>query len=337
MKFFSKLTLGALALGLLLTPAFAQTNDTVLQNIPFGTSLETFKKALKPAPQATLEVYEQNGTTVATDLQDGYKVIVTAGDNKTKKTYTVQLAPNKEATLKSDIGTVDQSARTISDIPYHTTLEDFKKAITPAPQAVFEVYEQNGSTPAKELKEGYRVIVTAGDKQTKNNYVIHLAPNTEATVESSIGEVQNDQNNIENIPFDTTAQAFLNDLKPAPEATFKLMENNGETEADKNKRMESGYKLVVTAGDDKTKKTYTIGMLPNTDATLEFSLSELQQLIREMEQATAQSQPSPAPQPTAEIPAEPVQPEPQAEPQPEPMMQEEMMQEELFEEDMMMP
>jgi len=57
--------------------------------IPNGTTLVAFKAAIAPAAGATFEVYNADGTTVATDLASGYKVIVTAKDGTTTKTYTV--------------------------------------------------------------------------------------------------------------------------------------------------------------------------------------------------------------------------------------------------------
>lgn len=59
-----------------------------ITDIPFGTTLATFEGNLTPATDATFETYESNGTTVATDLATGYKVIVTAQD-ASNKTYAV--------------------------------------------------------------------------------------------------------------------------------------------------------------------------------------------------------------------------------------------------------
>ena len=77
-----------------------------------------------------------------------------------------------DATLTSTIGTVDNSAETIVDIPNATTLVDFKAAITPATGASFEVYEADGTTLATDLATGYKVIVTAEDTTTTKTYTI---------------------------------------------------------------------------------------------------------------------------------------------------------------------
>lgn len=63
-------------------------NETIV-DVPNATTLDEFKAAITPATDANFEVYEADGETVATDLLDGYKVIVTAEDGETTKTYTV--------------------------------------------------------------------------------------------------------------------------------------------------------------------------------------------------------------------------------------------------------
>ncbi|MGE4287512.1 MAG: lamin tail domain-containing protein [Salinivirgaceae bacterium] len=63
-------------------------NET-LTDIPYGTTLATFKAALTPATGAAFDVYLADGTTLATDLLSGYKVVVTAQDGTTQKTYTL--------------------------------------------------------------------------------------------------------------------------------------------------------------------------------------------------------------------------------------------------------
>ncbi|UKS26305.1 S-layer homology domain-containing protein [Paenibacillus sp. HWE-109] len=68
------------------------TNESIT-NIPYGTTLTAFKAAITPAANATFEVYDADGTTVATALATGEKVIVTAQDGTTKVTYTVAVIP----------------------------------------------------------------------------------------------------------------------------------------------------------------------------------------------------------------------------------------------------
>ncbi|WP_126854894.1 PA domain-containing protein [Candidatus Cryosericum odellii] len=92
-----------------------------------------FAGTITPATGATFEVYDADGATVAEDLASGYKVIVTAEDLVTTKTYTVSVLPaSSDATLTSTIGKVDDTAGTIVDIPNGTTLAAFKAEYGPA-------------------------------------------------------------------------------------------------------------------------------------------------------------------------------------------------------------
>ncbi|PKP10683.1 MAG: hypothetical protein CVU09_05570 [Bacteroidetes bacterium HGW-Bacteroidetes-4] len=82
------------------TSANYLVNDTenTLTGIPYGTSLAAFKANLTPAAYASFEVYQSDGSSVATDLKSGYLVVVTAQDGTTQKTYALTLdeAPTSE-------------------------------------------------------------------------------------------------------------------------------------------------------------------------------------------------------------------------------------------------
>ena len=62
-----------------------------ISGIPYNTPVATFKSNFVPAEGAQFEVYEADGTTIASSLATGYKVIVTAEDQTTKKTYVIDL------------------------------------------------------------------------------------------------------------------------------------------------------------------------------------------------------------------------------------------------------
>jgi len=153
------------------------TAETIT-DVPYGTTLSAFKAAITPAANATFEVYEADGVTVATSLASNYKVIVTAEDGTTQVMYTVTVdpaPPSSDATLTSSIGTVSTNgtaSETITAVPYGTTLSAFKAAITPATNASFEVYEADGLTVATSLVSGYKVIVTAQDGTTRVTYTV---------------------------------------------------------------------------------------------------------------------------------------------------------------------
>ncbi len=259
------------------------TAETIT-DVPYGTTLSTFKAAITPAANATFEVYEADGVTVATVLASNYKVIVTAEDGTTQVTYTITVdpaPPSSDATLTSSIGTVStngSAAETITDVPYGTTLSAFKAAITPAANATLEVYEADGVTVATSLASNYRVIVTAEDGTTQVTYTITVdpaPPSSDATVTSTIGTVSTNGSaaeTITDVPYGTTLSVFKAAITPATNASLEVYEADGLTVATV---LASNYKVIVTAEDGTTQVTYTVTVdpaPPSSDATLTSSI-----------------------------------------------------------------
>lgn len=82
-------------------------------------------------------------------------------------------ALSSDTSLMSGIGTLNGNA--ILDIPFGTTLEDFKSSIVPAQGAVFDVYQNDGVTPATGLDESCILAVTAEDG-TRADYSLDILP-----------------------------------------------------------------------------------------------------------------------------------------------------------------
>nr|WP_285891388.1 NPCBM/NEW2 domain-containing protein [Paenibacillus pasadenensis] len=159
------------------------TANETITNIPNGTTLAELKAAITLAEGATFKVYDADGTTEATTLTTGSKVIVTAQDGTTKVTYTVTVnaALSQDATLSSTIGTVSAGGtanETITNIPNGTTLAELKAAITLAEGATFKVYDADGTTEATTLRTGSKVIVTAQDGISKVTYTVTVEVRT---------------------------------------------------------------------------------------------------------------------------------------------------------------
>ncbi|PKP10682.1 MAG: hypothetical protein CVU09_05565 [Bacteroidetes bacterium HGW-Bacteroidetes-4] len=137
--------------------------------LPYGTTT---------VPTVTYTLSDATATVIQTDaasLPGTTSVEVTAQDSTTKKDYRINFtvaAPSSEATLTSASYTVDDGNETLTDIPYGTTLADFKAALTPATGAAFEVYLADGTTLATDLLSGYKVVVTAQDGTTQKTYTL---------------------------------------------------------------------------------------------------------------------------------------------------------------------
>ncbi|WP_183192383.1 GLUG motif-containing protein [Brevibacillus fluminis] len=92
-----------------------------ITNIPYGTTLAALRAAITPAADATFEIYDADGITVATTLASGKMVIVTAQDGVTKTTYTVTVAGNSTKditafTLAEETGTamIDHNSHSVT-------------------------------------------------------------------------------------------------------------------------------------------------------------------------------------------------------------------------------
>lgn len=71
------------------TSTYYNVSGLDITGIPYQEKLDFFRSKIKPATDASFEVYEDDGLTVATDLQTGYLLICTAQDGTTKNTYTI--------------------------------------------------------------------------------------------------------------------------------------------------------------------------------------------------------------------------------------------------------
>ncbi|MGI6751576.1 MAG: S-layer homology domain-containing protein [Anaerovoracaceae bacterium] len=119
------------------------------------------------------------GTTTVT-VNGGEATLSTDGSNPGQYIVSYEFyVVSTDATLTSTLGTVDNDAGTIVDIPNGTTLAAFKAAITPAAGASFEVYQADGTTEANDLASGYKVIVTAQDGTTTKTYTVTVLLPTE--------------------------------------------------------------------------------------------------------------------------------------------------------------
>ena len=73
------------------TSSIGTVGADAITNIPFVTTLAAFKTAITPATGAIFNVYDANGTDVATVLTSASLVKVMAEDRTTLKTYTVAI------------------------------------------------------------------------------------------------------------------------------------------------------------------------------------------------------------------------------------------------------
>ena len=254
-----------------------------ITDVPASETLATFEANITPAALASFETYESDGTTIATDLQTGYKVIVTAEDGTTKKTYTI----TKLVTLSSEkdiltfsfaeqtgAATIDGTAHTIAiEVGYGINRNGLIATFTHSPNSTVKVgaTDQVSGTTPNDFTSDVTYTVTAEDASTLDWVVTvtNKAPSTDATISSGTYTVDNGTETITNIPYNETLATFEANLTPATDATFDTYQANG---TDVATDLASGYKVIVTAQDGTTKKTYTITL--NAAPPAELFISE---------------------------------------------------------------
>jgi len=173
------------------------------------------------------------------------------------------------ATVTSEAYTVDDDLGTITEVPALEDLATFKTNIVPAYGATFEVYVSDGTTVATDLQTDYQVTVTSQDGTTTKTYTVTKAAlSTDATVSSLVYSVDDGAETISGVLYQSTVASFEALLVPAAGASFVTYEADGTTVATD---LATGYKLVVTAEDGSTTKTYEITLDDAMPSDLIFS------------------------------------------------------------------
>jgi hypothetical protein len=231
--------------------------DTI-SDIPFSHDLATFKSNITPSDSASWNVYDDDSTTLAVELNSTKILIVTAADGITMRYYGLDVMAfvSDDATVSSTAYTVDDVEETITGIPFETDLATFESNLTPAAGATFETYESDGTTIATDLQTGYIVIGTAEDGTTTKSYTITIDdPDSNPTLTSTRYNVDLTEATVTGIPFGTTLETFEATLGTGPGGSFETYEADGTTIATD---LQTGYIVIVTAQDGTTTKSYTI-------------------------------------------------------------------------------
>lgn len=242
-----------------ITSIYTVNNTTnVISNVPFSHDLAAFEANINAPDSAVMDVFDADGITPATALDNTKLIKVLAADGITNRTYTININAelNNDSTLFSDVYTIENIAGTITDVPFGTELATFESNISPNfIAATFETYEVDGLTLAHDLQTDYKVIVTAENGATKTYTITIDAASNDSTISSTVYDVDNVVETITNVPFGSVLSVFESNLVPAVGATFETYEADGLTVAID---LQTGYKVIVTAQDNTAKKTYTV-------------------------------------------------------------------------------
>lgn len=158
-------------------------------------------------------------------------------------------------------GTITESTKTVALIvPFGTEVTSLSPNIA---IPVGATISPTSGTP-ESFTSPVVYTVTASDGVTTSQYTVTVtvAGNTAATLSSSVYTVDSTLNTIIGIPFATDAVTTLtSNLTPATGATLAVFQSDGVTPRTGN--VLTGDKVIVTAQDTTTKKTYTLTVALN--------------------------------------------------------------------------
>ncbi|MCK9578623.1 Ig-like domain-containing protein, partial [bacterium] len=221
-----------------------------------------------------------NGTvTVRATAQDGSAVfgeLIITISNQTVPSVPVTTinvtGEGSATTIETDNGTLQMSAEVL---PANATNKAVTWSVVP------------GTGTASINTSGLLTAVTNGTVTVKataqdgsavfGELVITISnqtgtPSSDATVSSTTYTVDSDANTITNVASATDVATFKANLTPATGATFEVYETDGTTVRVGN--VISGDKVIVTAQDTTTTKTYTITVNAGpSDSTVEATKS----------------------------------------------------------------
>jgi len=217
---------------------------------PYGTTT---------VPDITYTLMDVTASVFTTDPTElpGYSTVdVTAQDGITKLTYKVNFswsAASTNATVTSNIYTVNEAEGTITNVPANTSIEEFRGNLTPAPNATFEVYSDVRTAIATDLKTGYKVVVTAQDGTTKRTYIITLITGIDSNENNTVSSYPN--------PFSDnltiTAGKIIRKITISNLLGQKMMEQifNQKEVSIPSSDMKSGIYIISITFDDETTTT----------------------------------------------------------------------------------
>jgi hypothetical protein len=246
---------------------------SVISDVPEAHSLVTFKDNLIVSAGATFDVFDSDGTTPATVLDNSKLVIATAQDGTTKKTYTIVITiyvPGTVATLSklsyNDTpvnGFLSGSLNYAVQLPVGTTVVPEVTYILTDAKASAVVTDATNLT-GTEAERTSSVLVTAEDGITKKTYTILFTVYVQSS-NASLTKISVNGTAIPDFASGTLDYAVLLPVGTAvvPTVTYLLADAKATAALTNATNLfgaeaERTSKVAVTAEDGVTVKTYNI-------------------------------------------------------------------------------
>jgi hypothetical protein len=153
--------------------------SALIDLVPDGTSVYGFLSNLVPAPGATMKLLDKMGyERLFGNVMKDDKLVVTAADGETTKTYYLQMLGEKSTALAyvvSDVYSVDQVLFVVGEVPQGIQISAFVTNLVAAPGATIKVTNSQGVTQTGALQSSYLVVVTSEDGSNTATYMITFA------------------------------------------------------------------------------------------------------------------------------------------------------------------
>jgi len=274
------------------TPYTVDGVGETITNVPFGCTLATLKSNLTASSNGTFEVYLADGTTIATDLATGYKVIVTAQDGVTKKTYVITINAAKTGKDILTFSFTEQTSAAVLGagtiavtVASSSTITTLVATFTLSDGATVKIgaTSQVSATTANDFTNAVTYVVTAEDGTTKNWVVtvtksVTLNTATDFTAFSvpsgstAVIDAVNHTITTE-LPYGSSRSALIATFTLSAGATVKVGAT-AQVSATTANDFASAVTYTITAEDGTTVQPWTVTVSVNagsSDATVTSS------------------------------------------------------------------
>lgn len=203
---------------------------------------------------AAMYIFDANAVIGGTDFSKANKVKF--GTTDVSSPNLINVVALSDTTITSSVYTVNSTNATIANVPYDTDVTVFTSNLTSANGASIAVQDStNAPKTAGSVVTGDKVVVTSANGNVTKTYTVTVnAPSTDTSLTSTTYTVSG--NIISAVPQNTVVADFINGLVPAHGATITVVETDGSTPRVGD--VITGDKVIVTAQDGNTNKTYTV-------------------------------------------------------------------------------
>ena len=266
--------------------------DETIEGLKEGTTVDEFlAKIAKKHPDQSLVV--KSGATVITGdyaVSDGDLLIVMSADLSNTTQYTIEVTAegtlSSDAVLTSATLTIETDPASVSGFEIGTTIAQVVAAVTVPAGADMDIINAAGAyVPTKTINFDTVAVdvlatsdvyfeVMAEDGETVITY--QLLPDGDASaayVTSTVFTVDQDALLISLIPGGTSVRSFFENLVPAKGATWILLDKLGYERT--TGVVVADDRLIVTAADGVTTKTYYLSLLDEVPTYLAYVLSDV--------------------------------------------------------------